>query len=173
MDEDKLHQAILDGLNEFVQAGRGVGAEVLDIAGMVQQGGSSEDVDPLTLRSRLDALTVRQTELLDRVLEDMDNPELTTQLKALAEEKQDLLGRPGALQKDEEQRAGQEARRRELVEWLDRQETAFTEYEDVITRRYVEKVTVLDAETIRIKFRYTEMKLTGRFEHDGIRGASD
>ena len=159
MDEDKLHQAILDGLNEFVQAGRGVGAEVLDIAGMVQQGGSSEEVDPLTLRSRLDALTVRQAELLDRVLEDMDNPELTAQLKALAEEKQDILGRLGALQQDEEQRAGQEARRRELAEWLDRQETAFTEYEDVITRRYVEKVTVLDAETIRIKFRYTEIEI--------------
>ena len=159
MDEDKLHQAILDGLNEFVQAGRGVGAEVLDIAGMVQQGGSSEEVDPLTLRSRLDALTVRQAELLDRVLEDMDNPELTAQLKALAEEKQDILGRLGALQQDEEQRAGQEARLRELAEWLDRQETAFTEYEDVITRRYVEKVTVLDAETIRIKFRYTEIEI--------------
>ncbi len=159
MDEDKLHQAILDGLNEFVQAGWGIGAEVLDIAGMVQQGGSSEEVDPLTLRGRLDALTVRQAELLDRVLENMDDPELTAQLKALAEEKQDILGRLGALQQDEEQRAGQEARRRELAEWLDRQETAFTEYEDVITRRYVEKVTVLDAETIRIKFRYTEIEI--------------
>ena len=159
MDEDKLHQAILEGINEFVQAGQGLGDELLDLASIVQQGGSADGIDPLTLRNRLDTLTAQQAELLDKVLEDMENEELNAQLKATMEEKQAILGRLGALQQDEEQRAGQEARLRELAEWLKQQKSEFTEYDDTITRRYVERITVVDAETIRIKFRYTDVEI--------------
>ena len=159
MDEDKLHQAILEGINEFVQAGQGLGDELLDLASIVQQGGSAGGIDPLTLRNRLDALTAQQAELLDKVLEDMENEELNTQLKAIMEEKQAILGRLGVLQQDEEQRAGQEARLRELAEWLKQQKSEFTEYDDTTTRKYVERITVVDAETIRIKFRYTDVEI--------------
>ena len=159
MDEDKLHQAILESINEFVQAGQGLGDELLDLASIVQQGGSADGIDPLTLRNRLDALTAQQAELLDKVLEDMENEELNAQLKATMEEKQAILGRLGALQQDEEQRAGQEARLRELAEWLKKQKSEFAEYDDSITRRYVERITVVDAETIRIKFRYTDVEI--------------
>ena len=65
----------------------------------------------------------------------------------------------GAIQQDEEQRADQEARRRELAEWLKQQRAEFTEYDDTITRKYVERITVVDAETIRIKFRYIEVEI--------------
>ena len=159
MDEDKLHQAILEGINELIQAGRGVGDELLDLASIVQQSVNADGIDPLTLRNRLDALTAQQAELLDKVLEDMDNTELTDQLKAIAEEKQAILEQLGAIQQDEEQRAGQEARRRELAEWLNQQRTEFTEYDDTITRKYVERITVVDAETVRIKFRYIEVEI--------------
>ena len=159
MDEDKLHQAILEGINEFVQAGQGLGDELLDLASIVQQGGSADGINPLTLRNRLDALTTQQAELLDKVLEDMENEELNAQLKAIMEEKQAILGRLGALQQDEEQRAGQEARLRELAEWLKQQKSEFAEYDDSITRRYVERITVVDAETIRIKFKYTDVEI--------------
>ncbi len=159
MDEDKLHQAILEGINEFVQAGQGLGDELLDLASIVQQGGSADGINPLTLRNRLDALTAQQAELLDKVLEDMENEELNAQLKAIMEEKQAILGRLGALQQDEEQRAGQEARLRELAEWLKQQKSEFAEYDDSITRRYVERITVVDAETIRIKFKYTDVEI--------------
>ena len=131
----------------------------MDLASIVQQGGDADGIDPLTLRNRLDTLTAQQTELLDKVLEDMDNTELTDQLKAIAEEKQAILGRLGAIQQDEEQRAGQEARLRELAEWLKQQQTEFSEYDDTITRRYVERITVMDAETIRIKFRYADAEI--------------
>ena len=159
MDEDGLHQAILEGINEFVQAGQGLGDELLDLASIVQQGGSADGIDPLTLRNRLDALTAQQAELLDKVLEDMENEELNAQLKAIAEEKQAILGQLGAIQQDEEQRAGQEARLMELAKWLNQQKSEFTEYDDTITRRYVERITVVDAETIRIKFRYTDIEI--------------
>ena len=101
----------------------------------------------------------QQEELLDKVLEDMDNTELTDQLKAIAEEKQAILGQLGAIQQDEEQRAGQEARLMELAKWLNQQKSEFTEYDDTITRKYVERITVVDAETIRIKFRYTDIEI--------------
>ncbi len=97
MDEDKLHQAIPEGINEFIQTGQGIIDEMLDITSKVQQDQSIEGINPLTLRNRLDALTVQQTE--------------------------------------------------------------FTEYDDTITRKYVEKITVLDAETIRIKFRYVDVEI--------------
>ena len=103
--------------------------------------------------------SAQQAELLDKVLEDMENEELNAQLKATMEEKQAILGRLGALQQDEEQRAGQEARLRELAEWLKKQKSEFAEYDDSITRRYVERITVVDAETIRIKFRYTDVEI--------------
>ena len=159
MDEDKLHQAILEGINELVQAGQSLGDELLDLASSVQQGGNADGINPLTLRNRLDALTAQQEELLDKVLEDMDNTELTDQLKAIAEEKQAILGQLGAIQQDEEQRAGQEARLMELAKWLNQQKSEFTEYDDTITRKYVERITVVDAETIRIKFRYTDIEI--------------
>ena len=159
MDEDKLHQAILEGINELVQAGQSLGDELLDLASSVQQGGNADGINPLTLRNRLDALTAQQEELLDKVLEDMDNTELTDQLKAIAEEKQAILGQLGAIQQDEEQRAGQEARLMELAKWLNQQKSEFTEYDDTITRKYVDRITVVDAETIRIKFRYTDIEI--------------
>lgn len=40
-----------------------------------------------------------------------------------------------------------------MEEWLDRQELRFTEYEDTITRRLVERITVVDADTIRVKIK--------------------
>ena len=89
----------------------------------------------------------------------MDNPELNARLKALAEEKQSVLEQLGAIQQAEERQVGQEARQSELAEWLDQQQSEFAQYEDTITRKYVEQITVLDAETIRMKFRYTEVEI--------------
>ena len=52
MDEEKLHQAILESINIFVLAGQGLGTELLDLAGLVRQGGSTDNIDPLALRRR-------------------------------------------------------------------------------------------------------------------------
>jgi len=59
-----------------------------------------------------------------------------------------------------------------LAEWLKQQQTEFTEYDDTITRKYVEKVTVLNAETIRIKFRYVE-ELPSEEEYQATRASLD
>lgn len=100
--------------------------------------------------------------LLDAILANMNDPELNAQLQALAEEKQSILNQIAAHQQDEEQRAIQESRRRELEEWLDKQPLCFTQYDDSLTRRFVERITVVDAETIQVKIRDTDVVVEGK-----------
>ena len=38
----------------------------------------------------------------------------------------------------------------------------FTEYDDSVTRRLVERITVADAETIRVKLRDTDVEIEQR-----------
>ena len=54
-------EAILNGINEFVQMRQGIGNELLDFASIVQQDRNSDGIDPLTLRNRtvLDIETIR------------------------------------------------------------------------------------------------------------------
>ena len=89
----------------------------------------------------------------------MDNPALNDQLKVLAEEKQSILDQIAAFQQDESQQALRASRQREMDEWLERQEMKFTEYNDTHTRRFIEKITVVDAETILVRIRDTDIEI--------------
>ena len=122
-------------------------------------GYGSGDGDMATLRQRLDELTAEQAVLLDKVLADMDNLELNTQLKALADEKQGLLEQIGTLQQEAERQTLQASRRKELKEWLAQQPMVLTEYDDSVTRRLAERIMVVDAETIRVKLRDTDVEI--------------
>ena len=115
--------------------------------------------DMAALRQRLDELTAEQAMLLDKVLADMNNADLNAQLKALADEKQCLLEQIRMLQQEAERQALQASRRKELEEWLAQQPTVLTEYDDGVTRRLAERITVVDAETIRVKFRDTDVEI--------------
>ncbi len=153
LDEDRLHSAIVTALNEFGAIRAGVKADVLELAGLAQSGGKDGGESPLALQARLKELSAEQAVLLDKALADMKNKELNAQLKAVLDEKQGILERIAAQEQDEEQRAAQASRQREMEEWLNRQPLCFTEYDDTLTRRFVEQVTVVDAETIRVKIR--------------------
>ena len=43
--------------------------------------------------------------------------------------------------------------------WLTRQPDILTEYDDGVTRRLVERITVVDAETIRVKLKDTDVEI--------------
>ncbi len=140
LDEDKLHRAILEAINSLDQTGQ-------------ESGG----VDPLALRQRLAALTAEQAELMEQALalpENMENKELNARLREIAEERESILHQLGSLRQADERQAGQAARMNSLREFVEQRETKFAAYDDAITRKFVEQITVLDAETIRIKFRY-------------------
>ena len=159
LDEDKLHSAIVAALNQYGTSRASVIEDALELVGAVQSRGGQDGISLLALQDRLKGLSEEQSVLLDRVLEDMDNSELNAQLKALAEEKQGVLDQIAAYQQDEEQQALQASRQRERDEWLEQQDLKFTVYDDIITRRFVEKITVVDAETIRVKIQDTDVEI--------------
>lgn len=157
LDEDKLHRAITAALNEYGAIRSEVKADVLELAELAQGGSGNDGMGLPELRQRLDALTAEQSLLLDKILEDMNSSELNAQLESVTTEKQNILDRLAACQQDEAQQAAQASRQREMEEWLDRQPMCFTEYDDSLTRRVVEQITVVDAETIRVKIRDTDI----------------
>lgn len=153
LDEDNLHRAIVAALNEYGAIREEILEGAMELAGMAQCHGEAGGMSLLELKQRLEALTTEQALLLDRVLADMNNAELNTQLKNLADEKQGILEQIDQLQQDEEQQALRISRMEEQRAWLAQQPTVFTEYEDAITRRMIEQITVVDAESIRVKIR--------------------
>ena len=64
-----------------------------------------------------------------------------------------------ALQEKAERQSLQASRRQEMEEWLGQQPMMFTEYDDSVTRRLVERISVVDAETIRVKLRGTDVEI--------------
>ncbi len=159
LDEDRLHRAIVAALNEYGAIRAEIKADVLELAELARSGGEGGSVSLPELRRRLEALTTEQARLLDEILEDMGSKELNAQLQALADERQSVLDQIAACQQDEEQRAIQTSRQREMEEWLDQQPMCFTEYDDTLTRRFVEQVTVVDADTIQVKIRDTDIEI--------------
>ena len=157
LDEDMLHRAVVAALNEYGAIRAEVKAGVLELAEVARSSAVDGGVSLLELKRRLDALTAEQALLLDEILKDMDNPELNDRLQALAEEKRDLLAQTRALEEDESQKELREARRREMEEWLDRQPLCLIEYDDALARRFVERITVADAETIQVKIRNVDV----------------
>lgn len=162
LDEDKLHRAILEAINGLDQTGQEITEEFLDIASLVQRGQESGGVDPLTLRQRLAAVTAEQAVLMEQALalpENMENEELNAQLREIAEEREGILHQLGTLRQADERQAGQAARMDRLREFVEQRGTKFAVYDDAITRKFVEQITVLDAETVRIKFRYPGLEV--------------
>ena len=140
-------------LNEYGTIWAEVKAEALELAGLAQSHSESGGVSLLELKQRLDALMTKQAALLDKVLADMDNLDMNDQLRAVAEEKQSILEQMWALEKDESQRNLRTSRQQGMEEWLERQPMCFTEYDDADTRRFVERITVVAADTIQVKIR--------------------
>ena len=83
----------------------------------------------------------------------MDDEILNAQLKAMMDEKQALQEQIAAAEQSQTHNAAQESRIAELREWMAKLEVN-QQYSDEQVRMVVERITVVDAETIRIRFRY-------------------
>ena len=159
LDEEKLHQAILEALNEFDQADSEVKEDVLNFTRLVWTGQEADGTSLISLKQRLGDITAEQALLLDRVLENMHAPDLNAQLKALMDEKQAVQEQIQAMEQEAAQSENRMSRMAELREWMAKLEVN-TEYNDEQVRMAVERITVVDAETIHIKFRYHGWKWT-------------
>ena len=158
LDEDRLHTAILEALNEFAQADSEVKEDMLNFTRLVWAGQEADGTSLISLKQRLGDITAEQALLLDRVLENMNAPDLNTQLKALMDEKQAVQEQIRAMEQEVAQSENRMSRMAELREWMAKLEVN-TEYNDEQVRMAVERITVVDAETIHIKFRYPGLEM--------------
>ena len=158
VEEYKLHAAILTTLNRVVEASNGLQEELAETLRMVCVPGGDGD-DLLDLEHELEVLTARQNTLLDQALANMDDLTITEQLKTLLEEKQHLQARIDAVKTEAANRISEGSRMAELTAYLEEHLSGFQQYDDGIVRQLVERITVVDAETIRIKFRYSDVEI--------------
>jgi site-specific DNA recombinase len=158
LDEEKLHQAILEALNEFAQADGEVKEDILNFTRLVWAGQEVDGASLISLKQRLGDITAEQALLLDRVLENMNDPDLNAQLKALMDEKQAVQEQIQAMEQEAAQSENRMSRMAELREWMAKLGVN-TEYNDEQVRMAVERITVVDAETIHIKFRYPGLEM--------------
>ena len=113
----------------------------------------------MELERELEALTAQQNALLDQALANMEDLTIAEQLKTLLEEKQNLQTRIDAAKKEAANRINEDSRVAELTAYLEEPLSGFQQYDDGIVRQLVERITVVDAETIRIKFRYSDVEI--------------
>ena len=158
VEEYKLHAAILTMLNRVVEASNGLQEELAETLRMVCVPGGDGD-DLLDLEHELEVLTARQNTLLDQALANMDDLTITEQLKTLLEEKQHLQARIDAVKTEAANRISEDSHMAELTAYLEEHFSGFQQYDDGIVRQLVERITVVDAETIRIKFRYSDVEI--------------
>lgn len=158
LEEGKLYRTILEALNEFAQAGSEVKTDMLDFTRLVWAGQETDGASLLSLKQRLNDITAEQALLLDQVLANMDDEILTAQLKTLMDEKQALQAQITSAEQSQTHSAAQASRMAELREWMAHLKVN-TEYHDEQVRMAVEQITVVDAETIHIKFRYPGLEM--------------
>ena len=158
LDEEKLHRAIQEAVNEFARAETEVKKDLLAFTAAAWGGDTAGGVSIIDLRQKLKDITAQQALLLDQVLANMDDEILTAQLKTLMDEKQALQEQITSAEQSQTHSAAQASRMAELREWMAHLEVN-PEYHDEQVRMAVEQITVVNAETIHIKFRYPGLEM--------------
>ena len=151
VDEGKLHAAVVAALN--IYADQQEAARAAQEFAQAVQNSNGAFTNLIGLKQRLHDITAEQDKLVDLVLMNMEDAELTARLKAVTEEKDQLGRQIESLQADSEQQAADQKRAKELEAWLAQHPAGFSEYSDALTRKFIEKITVLDKEMIRVRFR--------------------
>ena len=158
LDEDRLHAAILEALNESAQAGSEVKEDMVNFTRLVWAGQAADGASLISLKQRMSDISAEQALLLDKVLENMDDPDLNAQLKALMDEKQAVQDQIQTMEQEAAQSENRMSRMAELREWMAQLEVNL-EYNDEQVRMAVEQITAVDVETIHIKFRYPGLEM--------------
>ena len=104
------------------------------------------------LQQEVLAITGEQERLLELLLEDMDNPELTDRMQFLTTQKDQLQAEIQQRRDEAAQQETQQLRMEEIRSWVQTNPSGLIEYDDQITREIIERITVVDAHLIRIKF---------------------
>ena len=157
LDESKLHSAILASMNEFAAIRQEVCPDVLAMAEEAKQALLQAGAKLLELKKHMETVSREQSDLLDRLLENMGDAELNAKMKALTDEKESLKAQILDTQQMEVSLEEQAARHQQMWDSIMECSAGYTEFDDEFVRQIIQKITVEDEETIRIHFRDSEM----------------
>lgn len=157
LDESKLHSAILASMNEFAAIRQEVCPDVLAMAGEAKQALSQAGAKLLELKKHMETVSREQSNLLDRLLENMGDAELNAKMKALTDEKESLKAQILDARQMEVSLEEQATRHQQMWDSIMECSAGYTEFADEFVRQIIQKITVEDEETIRIHFRDSEM----------------
>lgn len=157
LDESKLHSAILASMNEFAAIRQEVCPDVLAMAEEAKQALSQAGAKLLELKKHMETVSREQSDLLDRLLENMGDAELNAKMKALTDEKESLKAQILDARQTEVSLEEQATRHQQMWDSIMECSAGYTEFADEFVRQIIQKITVEDEETIRIHFRDSEM----------------
>ena len=159
MDEDRLQSGVVAALNQYAANPSELMEQAMKLAGNAMGMEEPESSGLLELERLLEETSERQSAALDRVLDDMTNLELNEQLRDLTEEKQRLMEQVETARNAALRQSNRSARLRELADWLEKQPKELTAYDETVTRRMVEKITVLNTETLLVRIRDVDAEI--------------
>ena len=164
LDESRLHNAILAAMNEYAAIRQEVCPDVLAMVEEAKRAMSQAGAMLLELKKRMDAVSQEQSDVLDRLLANMADVELNARMKALTDEKEALKAQILKVQQKEVSMAEQAAKRQQMWDSLMECSAGYTEFDDEFVRQIIQKITVEDADTIRIHFRDSDVVLEQEVE---------
>lgn len=150
VEEDALHQAIMSAINLYATQ-RTAEASALGILDMVVANSGGEKNIALLQQEVLN-ITSEQERLLDILLDDMDNPELAERMQFLTIQKEQLTEDLQEKKSEASQQENEQIRMNEIRNWIKNHPAGLKEYDDHITRELIQKITVINTETIGITF---------------------
>ena len=159
LDESRLHSAILAAMNDYAAVRQEICPDVLAMAEEAKQALTQAGAKLLTLKRRLDEVSREQSDLLDLLLANMADADLNARMKVLTDEKASLKEQILEAQQEEVGLAEQAAQRQKMWDSLMECSVGYTEFDDEFVRQIIQKITVEDAETIRIHFRDSDVVL--------------
>jgi site-specific DNA recombinase len=157
LDESKLHSAILASMNEFAVIRQEGCPDVLAMAEEAKQALSQAGAKLLEPKKHMETVSREQSDLLDRLLENMGDAELNAKMKALTDEKESLKAQILDARQMEVSLEEQATRHQQMWDSIMECSAGYTEFADEFVRQIIQKITVEDEETIRIRFRDSEM----------------
>ena len=164
LDESRLHNAILAAMNEYTAIRQEVCPDVLAMVEEAKRAMSQAGAMLLELKKRMDEVSQEQSDVLDRLLANMADAELNARMKALTDEKEALKAQILKVQQKEVSMAEQAAKRQQMWDSLMECSAGYTEFDDEFVRQIIQKITVEDAETIRVHFRDSDVVLEQEVE---------
>ena len=159
MDEDRLQSGVVAALNQYAANPSELMEQAMKLAGNVMGMEEPDNSGLPELERLLEETSERQSAALDRVLDDMTSLELNEQLRDLTEEKQRLMEQVETAGNAALRQSNRSARLRELADWLEKQPKELTAYDETVTRRMVEKITVLNTETLLVRIRDVDAEI--------------